>query len=63
MVTGVNFHFRALGYFKLGTPLEGLRRQTLCKSALHVPATFTEQVVPIHKHIPLKMLFSLLRML
>jgi len=25
---GVNFHFWALGYLKLGAPLEGLRRLT-----------------------------------
>jgi len=31
--------------------LEGLRRLMLYKLALHVLVTFTEQVVPIHKHI------------
>jgi len=41
------FIFGALGYFKLGAPLEGLQRLMSYKSALHVLATFTEQVVPI----------------
>jgi len=45
------FIFGALGYFKLGAPLEGLRRLMPYKLALHVLVTFTEQVVPIHKHI------------
>jgi len=45
------FIFGALGYFKLGAPLEGLQRLMSYKSALHVLATFTEQVVPIHKYI------------
>jgi len=47
------FIFGALGYFKLGALLEGLRRLMSCKSALHVLATFTEQVVPIHKRVTL----------
>jgi len=42
------FIFGALGYFKLGTPLEGLRRLMSYKSALHVLAAVIEQVVPIH---------------
>ena len=48
-----NFHF--WGYFKLGTLLEGLRVRRLmsCKIALHALVTFTEQVVPIQKHITL----------
>jgi len=45
------FIFGALGYFKKEVPLEGLRRLMSYKSALHVLTTFTEQVVPIHKHI------------
>jgi len=45
------FIFGALGYFKLGTLLEGLRRLMSHKLALHVLVTFTEQVVPIWKHI------------
>jgi len=43
------FIFGALGSFKLGALLEGMSH-TL---ALHVLVTFTEQVVPIHKHITL----------
>jgi len=43
------FIFGALGYFKLGALLEGMSY----KLALHVLVTFTEQVVPIHKHITL----------
>jgi len=41
----------ALGYFYLGTPLEGLRRMMSYKLTLHVFATFTEQVVPIQRRI------------
>jgi len=52
-VQGRIFIFGALGYFKLGTPHEGLRRLVSYKSALHVLATFTEQVVLIHKPITL----------
>ena len=49
-----SFIFGALGYFKLGTLLlEGLRRMMSYKLALHVLVTFTEKVVPIHKHITL----------
>ena len=47
------FIFGALGYFKLGVLLEGLRRLMSYKSALHVLATFTEKVVPVHTHIAL----------
>ena len=47
------FIFGALGYFKLGNLLEGLRRLTSYKLALCVVAAFTEQVVPVHKHITL----------
>jgi len=47
------FIFGALGYLKLGAPLEVLRRLMSNKSALHVLATFTEPVVPFHKHITL----------
>jgi len=47
------FIFVALGDFKLGVPVEGLRRLMSYKSALHVLAIFTEQVVLIHKHITL----------
>ena len=47
------FIFGALGYFKLGAILDGLRRLTSYKLALHVLVTLTEQVVPIHKHITL----------
>jgi len=47
------FIFGALGYFKLGALLEGSRRLMSYKLALHVLVTFTEQVVPIHKHIGL----------
>jgi len=36
-------------YFKLGALWGGMS----CKLALHVFFTFTEQVVPIHKHITL----------
>jgi len=43
----------AISYFKLTPPLEGLQQLTSYKSALHVLATFTEQVVTIHKYIPL----------
>jgi len=43
--------FGALGYFKLGGLLGGLRRLMSYKLALHVLVTFTEQVVLIHKHI------------
>jgi len=44
------FIFGALGYLKLEALLEGLRRLMSYKLALHVFVTFTEQVVPIHKH-------------
>jgi len=47
------FIFGALGDFKLGPLLEVLRRLITYKSALQVLATFTEQVVPIHKYITL----------
>jgi len=47
------FIFGTLGYFKLGAPLEGLRRLMSFKLAIHVLATFTEQVVPIHNRIAL----------
>jgi len=43
--------FEALGYFKLGALLEGSQRLMSHKLALHVLATFTDQVVPIHSHI------------
>ena len=42
------FIFEALGYFKFEGPLKGLRRMMSYKLTLHVLATFTEQVVPIH---------------
>ena len=45
------FIFGSLGYFQLGALLEGSRRPMSYKLALEVLATFTEQVVPIHKHI------------
>jgi len=45
------FIFGSLGYFQLGALLEGSRRSMSYKLALEVLATFTEQVVPIHKHI------------
>ena len=41
------FIFGALGYFKLGAPLEGMSY----KLAQHLLVTFTGQVVPIHKHV------------
>jgi len=41
----------AQGYFKSGVLLEGLRRLMSHKLALHVIVSFTEHVVPIHKHI------------
>jgi len=44
------FIFGALGYFKLGALLEGLRRLMSYKLALHVLVTFTEEVAR-HKHI------------
>ena len=44
------FIFGALGYLKLGSLLEGLRRLMLYKLALYVLDTITEQVVPNHKH-------------
>ena len=47
------FIFGALGYFKLEAPLEGLRWLMSYKSALNVLATFSEQLVPPHKHITL----------
>jgi len=47
------FIFGALGYFKLVSLLEGLRRLMSYKLALCVVVTFIEQVVPIHKHITL----------
>jgi len=47
------FNFGALGYFKLGALLEGLRRLMSYKLALHVLVTCTEEVVPKHKHITL----------
>jgi len=48
------FIFGALGYFKMGAPLKGLRRLMSYKSALRVLATVIEQVVPIHNHSDLK---------
>jgi len=45
------FGVLGLGYSKLEALLEGLRRLMSYKVALHVLVTFTEQVVPIHKHI------------
>jgi len=53
------FIFGALGYFKLGAPLEGFQRLMSYKSALHVLATYAEQVVPIHKYITVFILNSL----
>ena len=47
------FIFGVQGYFKLGVLLEGSRRLMSYKLSLHVLVTFTEQVVPIHKHITL----------
>jgi len=47
------FIFGALGYFKLRSLLESSRRLTSYKSALQALATFTEQVVPIHKNTTL----------
>jgi len=47
------FIFRALGNFKLGALLEGLRRLMPYKLSLHVLVTFSEEVVPIQKHITL----------
>ena len=44
--------FGALGYFNWGS-LEGLRLPMSYKSEVHVLTAFTEQVVPIHKHITL----------
>jgi len=45
------FVFEALGCFKLGALLEGLRRLLSYRLALRVHVTFTEQVVPIYKHV------------
>jgi len=42
------FIFGALGYFKLEALLEDLRQLMSYKLSLHMLATFTEQVVPIH---------------
>jgi len=53
------FIFGALGYFKVGVLLEGLRRLMSYKLAKHVLVTFTEQVLPIHKHISYFILNSL----
>jgi len=47
------FIFGTLGYFKLGALLEGSRRLMSYKLGLQALATFTEKVVPIHKHITL----------
>jgi len=47
------FIFGTLDYFESGVLLEGLRRLMSYKLALLVLATFTEQVVTIHKYIPL----------
>jgi len=41
------FIFGVLGYFKLGALPEGMSY----KLTLHVFVTFTEKVIPIHKHI------------
>jgi len=43
------FIFGALGCFKLGALLEGLRRMMSYKLAPNVLVTFICQVVPIHK--------------
>ena len=45
--------FGALGFFEFRDRLEGLRHLMLYKLALHLLVAFTEQVVPIHKHITL----------
>jgi len=45
--------FGARGYSKLVAHLEDLRRLMSYKVALHVLVTFTEQVVPVQKHIAL----------
>jgi len=45
------FHFRGPKLFYIGGLLEGLRRLVSYKLALDVLVTFTEHVVPIHKHI------------
>ena len=47
------FIFGALGCFKLKAFLEGSRRLMSYKLTLHVRVTFTEQVVPIQKHVTL----------
>jgi len=49
----------SLGYFKLGALLEGSWLLMSYKLALHVLATFTEQVAPIHKHIALLLIPSI----
>jgi len=53
------FIFGVLGYFKLGVLLEGLGQLRSYKLAPHVLVTFTEQVLPIHKHISYFILNSL----
>jgi len=50
-IQGRIFIFGAQGYFNLGAPLEGLQQLMSYKSAIHVLATFTEQVIPNHKYI------------
>jgi len=51
--SGANFHFRGPRLFYIGILLEGSQRLMSYKLSLHVLVTFTEQVVPIHKHITL----------
>jgi len=53
LIQGLIFIFGVLDYCKLRALLGGLRRLMSNKLALHVIATFTEQVVPIRKHITL----------
>jgi len=48
-----NFHFRSPRLFHIGAVLEGSQRLMSYKLAPHVLVTFTEQVVPIYKHITL----------
>ena len=46
-----NFHFWGPRLFQIGVLLEGLGQLMSYKLAPHLLVTFTEQVVPIHKHI------------
>ena len=56
--TEANFRFRGPGPFWIGGLSERFATSDIIKFVLHVLATFTVQVVPIHKHITVGLLHS-----